>query len=689
VTPKIFINYRGEDSQMCGALIHHTLSGRFGESKVFLDNISIQAGDDFEEVLLGRLRHASILLAVIGPRWLASADMSGRRYIDSPHDWVRRELAEAFALGKRVIPVLTDNAEIPPADALPAEIVDLSRRQYVRLRRRHTKEDLAQLVDTLMELDAGLAANALELLGPGIVPRQLPPAITHFVGRADELEDLSRLLVRAPRADAVVISAIGGTAGVGKTALAIQWAHKVRHRFSDGDLYVDLRGYGPGVPLEPGAALTGFLHALGVDGAEVRQELAERAAQFRTLMHGRRRLIVLDNARSEQQVRPLLPGSPSCLVLVTSRSTLPGLIARDGACRVDLGFLPPAESIELLRALIGHRVDAELAAAEDLANRCARLPLALRIVAELAITRPTTTLAGLVAELADVRHRLDSLNAGGDPHTAVRDVFSWSYNCLPPPAAGAFRLLGCHPGRTFDVWTVAALAQAPASAARDLIDVLLRAHLIDLRAEDRYAMHDLLRDYAAELALLVDSENDRRAALTRLFNQYRASSCAAMDLVAPHDKNRRPQDLEVPVETPQFSDQAPALAWLETERPNLVSSIEYAAIKPTVEGWHDYVLQMSAILYRYFETRAYDDDAFAVHYHALHLCEDSSDRSARAKALADVGHVYERIGRYSEALNLLRQAIGLAREAGDRVTEARALNGRGATCANLGLYDVR
>jgi tetratricopeptide (TPR) repeat protein len=681
----VFINYRGEDSQVCAFLLYDSLVKRFGESKIFLDCRSIRPGEDFQQKLLGSLRESSILLAVIGPRWLTTADRYGRRYIDSAGDWVRRELAEALALGLHVMPVLMDDVTIPPAEVLPVDIAGLSERQYVRLRRRDADEDLAHLIDRLVEFEPALDAAGAARVGPAAPPRQLPGAASHFVGRVGELDGLTRFLDGAHTAQAVVISAIGGTAGVGKTALAVHWAHQVRPRFPDGDLYADLRGYGPGLPLEPGAVLTGFLRALGVAGDDIPPELADRSARFRTLVDGRRMLVVLDNASAEEQVRPLLPGTSSCLVIVTSRSSLAGLVAREGASRLDLGLLPPTESVQLLRALIGNRVGREPAAARELADRCAHLPLALRLVAELAVARPARTLADLVAELADVRGRLDVLDAGGDPHTAVRAVFSWSYQLLPPGAARLFRLLGCHPGRTVDVPAAAALAQLPLPAARSLLEALFRAHLVDARAGDRYGMHDLLRDYAAELAGETDPPGDRDAAVARLLAYTLATTCAAMDLVAPHDDYRRPR-LARAAERPRFANSGQALAWLESERANLVLTVRHAA-GSTRPDWHDYVRQMSASLYRYFETRAYDDDAFAVHGYALTVCASGGDPRGYAMALADAGHVYERVGRYQDALDHLQKAIDLAREAGDRVTEARALNGRGANCSHLGYYD--
>ncbi|OLB64060.1 MAG: hypothetical protein AUI10_12700 [Actinobacteria bacterium 13_2_20CM_2_72_6] len=235
-------------------------------------------------------------------------------------------------------------------------------------------------------------------------PRQLPPDTYGFTGRAAELAALDALLDAADREpSAVVISAVAGTGGVGKTALAVHWAHRAAARFPDGQLYVDLRGYDPDRPLEPADVLAGFLRALGVPGDQVPYDAAERAARFRTLVAERRMLLVLDNAHSPDQVRLLLPGTPSCFVLVTSRDSLAGLVARHGARRLDLDLLAADEAVALLRTLVGARVDAEPAAAAALADRCARLPLALRLAAEIATARPRSALTELVAGLAESR----------------------------------------------------------------------------------------------------------------------------------------------------------------------------------------------------------------------------------------------------------------------------------------------
>ena len=267
-------------------------------------------------------------------------------------------------------------------------------------------------------------------------------------------------------AAAVPIMVLAGTAGVGKTALAVRWARRAAAAFPDGQLYVNLRGYDPGAPVAPADALAGFLRALGLAGEDIPAGEDERAAAYRSLLDGRRVLVVLDNAASVEQARPLLPGSPSCLVVVTSRDSLAGLVARHGARRLALDMLPAADAIGLLRTLIGDRVDAEPDAAAELAAQCARLPLALRVAAELAAASPDSRLAELAGELAGEQRRLDLLDAGGDERTAVRGVFSWSYRHLPAAAARAFRLIGLHPGPDLDAYAVAALTGAPPTPHR-------------------------------------------------------------------------------------------------------------------------------------------------------------------------------------------------------------------------------
>jgi hypothetical protein len=311
-------------------------------------------------------------------------------------------------------------------------------------------------------------------------PRELPASVRSFIGRSNELQTLTELLDHADEnaAGAVVISAIGGTAGVGKTALAVHWAHQVADRFPDGQLYVNLRGYDPDQPMLAAEALARFLRALDGPGQDIPADEAERAARYRSLLAMRRMLVVLDNARDAEQIRPLLPGSPGCLVLVTSRDSLAGLVARDGAVRLDLDLLTPTDAVGLLRELIGLRVDADSGAAAALSEYCCRLPLALRVAAEIVVAQPSVLLAELAAELADQQQGLQRLDAGGDPRTAVRAVFSWSYRYLKPDAARAFRLVSLHPGPDLDLYAAAALTDTSLTRARSLLDQLARAHLI-------------------------------------------------------------------------------------------------------------------------------------------------------------------------------------------------------------------
>jgi hypothetical protein len=338
-----------------------------------------------------------------------------------------------------------------------------------------------------------------------------------------------------------VISAIGGTAGVGKTALAVHWAHRVAGRFPDGQLYVNLRGYDPDQPVPAADALRGLLRSLGVPGQDIPPETAERAAHYRSLLAGRRVLVVLDNARSADQVRPLLPGNPACAVVVTSRDALSGLVARDGAARLDLEVLALAEAVALLRTLIGARVDAEPEAAAELASQCCRLPLALRVAAELATSRTGRSLASLTAELADLGARLDLLEADSDPLTQVRTVFSWSCRQLDAETAQAFRLLGLHPGPDLEPYAAAALAGTTVHQAQRILAALTRAHLIQPVSPGRHGMHDLLRGFARELSATWDGGQEQHAALTHLLDHHLHTAAVAMDIMFPAERQRQPR----------------------------------------------------------------------------------------------------------------------------------------------------
>jgi DNA-binding SARP family transcriptional activator/Tfp pilus assembly protein PilF len=514
--------------------------------------------------------------------------------------------------------------------------------------------------------------------GPA-APRELPARPRHFTGRGGELKELTGLLDQmGQETSTLVISAIGGTAGVGKTALALHWAHQVAARFPDGQLYVNLRGYDPGPPMTAAGALAGFLRALGVPGRDIPAEEEERAARYRSLLAGQRVLVVLDNAGSVEQVRPLLPGDPGCAVVVTSRDALAGLVARHGAARLDLGLLPLPDAVSLLRALIGERVDADPATAATLAERCARLPLALRVAAELAAARPEVSLAALAGELAGQRQRLDLLEAGGDPRTAVRAVFSWSYRHLDPGAARVFRLTGLHPGADFDPPAAAALTATSVEQARRALDQLARAHLVQPAGPGRYGLHDLLRAYAAEQARATDSGQDRHAALTGLFDYYLAGAAAAMDALFPAEKHRRPQPPAPARAGPPPPAPAAARDWLDAERASLVAATAQAA----AEGWPGHAIALALIPYRYFETGGFYADARATCAAALDAARHTGDLAAQADALRYLGLVDFWQGRYEHAAEKLTSTLELYRQAGDRHGQARTLN-------SLGIADWR
>jgi DNA-binding SARP family transcriptional activator/tetratricopeptide (TPR) repeat protein len=539
--------------------------------------------------------------------------------------------------------------------------------------------------DPGLELAAPVTAATPAASGPGqAVPRELPGSVSHFTGREAELAALTRLADTAGRQapGTVLISAIGGTAGVGKTALAVHWAHQVSERFPDGQIYVNLRGYDPGRPLSQADALAGFLRALGVPSAEIPADTDERAARYRSLLAGRRILVVLDNAASVEQVRPLLPAEPACMAIVTSRDTLAGLVARNGAERLDLDVLPMTDAVGLLRSLIGGRVDDDPVAAATLARQCARLPLVLRVAAEMAVARPSVSLAGLACELADQQGRLDLFDASGDPRTAVRAVFSWSYRHLDPGANRAFRLLGLHPGPDLDRYATAALTGTSLEQAGYLLDLLARAYLIQPARRGRFVMHDLLRASAREFAAAVHTEEERRAALTRLFGYYLHTAAAAMDALMPAERHRRPRVPAATVPVPSLSGPAQAREWLDAERATLAATAAHAA----TNGWASHTTTLATTLQRYLSYGGHYSDAITIQEHACHAAHKSGDRVAEATALDNLGTIEEGLGHYDRAATRLRRALALFRELGDRKGEARALGNLANAEAHLGCY---
>ncbi|MDP9795877.1 tetratricopeptide (TPR) repeat protein [Catenuloplanes nepalensis] len=517
--------------------------------------------------------------------------------------------------------------------------------------------------------------------GPGPVarataPRQLPADVRGFVNRHAELDLLDSVIGTEPPTTGIYV--LAGTAGVGKTSLAIHWAHQVRHQFPDGQLCVNLRGYDPGPPLTPAEVLDRFLRALDVPVSAIPTTLEDRAALFRTLLAERRMLILLDNAATTAQVRPLLPGTDTCLVLVTTRSRLSGLAARDGARRLTLDLLPETDAVTLLRALTsGYRADDDSPGAyEELAQLCARLPLALRIAAERAASRPRMPLTDLIRDLRDESALWDALTAeDSDEADAVRTVFAWSYRALTEPAARLFRFLGLHPGAEFSTEAAAALAGAPVPITRQHLDLLVGTHLIEQTAAGRYQFHDLLRAYAIGQAQEEPAEL-RTAALRRVVSWY----LHAADIV---EQQLGGLDLRIPIAAPpaglplpSFGDRPSADRWLETERGNLLAAIRAAAADPHL---HDLAWRLAAVLRGYYMRENVIEDWFTATRLGLEAATVLGDRRGEAELYDSLGIANVHAHRLADALVNHTEALRRRRALGDRLAEAVSLNAIGLT----------
>ncbi|MFC0430915.1 BTAD domain-containing putative transcriptional regulator [Kutzneria buriramensis] len=523
--------------------------------------------------------------------------------------------------------------------------------------------ELRQLHERVLAGDADLltsprSASMSPLAGQSVVPRQLPADVRHFVGRADELKVLSELLSQASESGAAVTSVIGGTAGIGKTALVVHWAHQNADRFPDGQLYVNLRGFDPsGAPVAPATAVRGFLEALGVPARLVPARPDDQAALYRSQLAERRMLVLLDNARDVEHVRPLLPGAPGCLVLVTSRDRLGGLVALNGAVPVTLDLFTEQEARILLIHRFGHeRVLADERAAGELIEACARLPLALNIAAAHAALRPTRPLPDLVDELRDTRRRLDAL-AVGEAAADVRAVFSWSYQTLSPPAARLFRLLGLNPGPDVSLPAAAGLAALDADRARRALGELTHAQLMTEHTPGRYTSHDLLRAYAAEQADTHDSPAERHEALRRLCDFYADTAHTADRLLDPHRAliQLLPPTPRVPGVDPLI-DASAAAAWLGAEHANLLAAQQVAA----AQAWHPTVWQLAWALSTFHDRRARRHDALAVWQAATEAAAHLPDPVTLIRAHRLLGVAYAGLEHHDEAIAHLDRALTLA-----------------------------
>ena len=571
---------------------------------------------------------------------------------------------------------------------------------------------------------------------PRLVPAQLPHGVSQFTGRDDELQRLRELCAAASAGDggAVVISAIDGSAGVGKTALAIHLAHEVSASFPDGQLFVDLRGFDPRFsPVTSEDALGHLLRALGAEVDSEPTGVVAQSGLYRSLLSGRRVLVVLDNAVSAEQVRPLLPGSKGCLALVTSRNRLAGLVARDGATRVSLDVLRPAESFELLRRVLGAaRVDAEADQARELASLCGQLPLALRIAAERILGYERYDIADMVDKLRAERDRLDALSTPDDEPSVIRTVFSWSYQALKPEQARTFRLLGLHPAVEFGDAEAAALLGAGTTDARRQLLSLCQLHLLEQVARDRYRFHDLLRIYAAECAERDESPSTTRPAVKRLLDWSVGSTVAAREVLAP---GLGPIRIDPPhPDRPPFAPRSyeEAFAWASRELSGLADVLRLAVDRGLDASAATFAAALAALCHctsrwsewlriaelglaaaqragdRLSQARLHNDIGVALHFlgrsaegiashqAAVDLLtglgdgdeHDGDEHDGDEHAVAvNLAVAYQQMGRQVGALPLLEDALAIARRWGNRFVEGAVSDALGTVMSNLGRHD--
>jgi DNA-binding SARP family transcriptional activator len=571
--------------------------------------------------------------------------------------WATGRQADALAALRRSRTILVEEAGLDPGPAL----VEVE------------QAILAQRTD-LLDRWTGHAGPAVArdpavdgVPSPAWVPGQLPRAVGVFVGRKRHLKDLDGLLNHTSNPSAhMVVAVVSGTAGVGKTTLALHWAHQVRDRFPDGQLYVDLRGFGPsGTALTSGEAIRGFLDAFGVPADQVPGSLPAQINLFRSVVAGRRVLVMLDNARDASQVRPLLPGTAGCLVVVTSRNSLTGLVAAEGAQPITLDLLTTAEAHDLLAGRLGYeRVAADPVAVGQIIDRCARLPLALTLVAARAAIHPTFPLADVAAELDSAEF---ATLAAGDPVTDPESVLSWSYDLLDDPAARMFRLLGLHPGKDIGAPAVASLAGVPPAQAHRQLAELTQAHLLTEYTPGRFGFHDLLRAYAQQRAGIVETGSARRAALHRLLDHYLHSARAAVGHLFPHQPPIVVPVAQQGVRPEGFADRAQAAAWFEAEYPVLLAMVRAAS----GARFDTYVGPFSAALANFLGQRGNWTDLIATQIAALDATRRLADQRGQAHAHRGLALAHARRLDVDAAREHGQRALDLFVDLGDEDGQAR------------------
>ena len=515
------------------------------------------------------------------------------------------------------------------------------------------------------------------------VPRQLPADFATFKGRADQLSMLDELVAAwdADSARRTTVAVIDGAGGMGKTALAVHWSHQAAKWFPDGQLYVNLRGYGPGAPVDPSVAAGAMLGALAVPDEQIPADPDARSALLRTSLTGRRVLLLLDNARDTDQVRALLPGS-SAFVIVTSRSQLRGLVTREGARRLTVAEMSEAESVSVLEHAGGAQRTAGEDAAREVARLCAGVPLALAVAAERLARAAGGRVDQVLAELRDEQVRLDALSAGDDQSTDVRAVLSWSYQAVNEEEARLFRLLAVTPGLDVSTPAAAVLVGSTEAKTRRLLDRLVDAHLLREKTAGRYEQHDLIRVYAAELAA-DETDTEREAALRRVWSWYRGTALNARRKLMTHQSIEAGDD-EPAVDPSEFDNRAAALAWFEAEFANLAGVVwEAAEAGADVLAW-----QVAAAMGTYFTNQRPWDHPMPLLERGLACARRTGDRYGEAMLLASLGDSHHFRQDYEESLALSRRALAAFRAVGNTTGEVGMLANIAMTLGEAGQLEA-
>jgi DNA-binding SARP family transcriptional activator len=518
---------------------------------------------------------------------------------------------------------------------------------------------------------------------PG-VPRQLPAPPRSFTGRTRELAALDALLASADEQQrTVVITALSGAAGVGKTALALHWAHKIADRFPDGQLYLNLRGFDPGgAAVPPAEAIRSFLEAFDVHPQRIPTNVDAQVGLYRSLLAERRVLVVLDNGRDSEQLRPLLPTATGCLALVTSRNNLSGLIVADGAAPLSLDVLSADEAHTLLARRLGsERLAAEPEAVDEIEQVCGGLPLALAIVAARAAARPDLRLITLTEQLRNARHRLDAFDVG-DATIDLRSVFSWSYRALAPEAARLFRLVGVHPGPDISTAAAASLTARPLQQVRATLAELARANLLVDESPDRFGLHDLLRAYARELVESLEPKEGRDAAMVRLLDYYVHAADTADRRLYPHRDTIELSTSLPGVAVEELPDADHALAWLTREAPAMRACVRLAANN----GFDSHAWQLASAMVNFLNRRGHSPEWTAAQDLALQAATCRGDRLGQAVMHRGLQQAYTQLGRFDDADAHGCCARTMFIELGDRAGLAQTHLAFGAAATRRGRY---